>query len=261
MSLENAEIARRAVEQWRRGGATLDALPVEVYAEDVEWDQSAVAQLDGPARGRGLDDLREIVENWLSGWTTYEVEPKEFIDAGENVSTSFTKGDRRRRRARRARPLSGLDVSRRSGREVASLRNARAGPQSHRTCPLEPHAIPHTRVRCAARPRHRNARYSAAEAPPRSTSSQCSFPMRLSRKGSDGRAARFRGNGSGGTGACAQAPAACRVWRWSLSRLWVAAIRRHSERAAARPLRLKRSMRRLVLIWANTGSTIHCLCV
>jgi hypothetical protein len=31
----------------------------------------------------------------------------------------------------------------------------------------------------------------------------------------------------------------------------------HSERAAARPLRLKRSIRRLVLIWANTGSTMH----
>jgi hypothetical protein len=40
MSQENVEIVRRAVEQWHRGGGTLDAIPVEFYAEDVEWDQS-----------------------------------------------------------------------------------------------------------------------------------------------------------------------------------------------------------------------------
>ncbi len=53
---------------------------------------------------------------------------------------------------------------------------------------------------------------------------------------------------------------AARECRWSFRRLWVAAIRRHSERAAALPLRLKRSIRRFALIWAKTGSTIHCLC-
>jgi hypothetical protein len=57
-----------------------------------------------------------------------------------------------------------------------------------------------------------------------------------------------------------QAAAAARECRWSFRRLCVAAIRRHSERAAARPLRLNRSIRRFALIWANTGSTIHCLC-
>jgi hypothetical protein len=46
-----------------------------------------------------------------------------------------------------------------------------------------------------------------------------------------------------------QAAAAAKVCRWSFRRLWVAAIRRHSERTAARALRLKRSIRRFVLIW------------
>src|SRR6266536_2011108 len=34
-------------------------------------------------------------------------------------------------------------------------------------------------------------------------------------------------------------------------------MERHSDRTAARPRRLKRSIRRLVLIWAKTGSTMH----
>lgn len=45
-------------------------------------------------------------------------------------------------------------------------------------------------------------------------------------------------------------------WLWSLSRLRDAAISRHSERTAARPLRKNRSSRRLALIWPNTGSML-----
>jgi hypothetical protein len=41
---------------------------------------------------------------------------------------------------------------------------------------------------------------------------------------------------------------------WSFCRLWVAVIRRHSERAAERPRRWKRSMRRLNFVCPNTGS-------
>ena len=37
-------------------------------------------------------------------------------------------------------------------------------------------------------------------------------------------------------------------WLWSLSRLWVAVTSRHSDCAAARPLRMNRSIRRLYLI-------------
>ena len=45
-------------------------------------------------------------------------------------------------------------------------------------------------------------------------------------------------------------------WLWSFRRLWVAAISRHSDRAAARPLRWKRSNLRLCLICPNTGSML-----
>src|SRR5215204_284416 len=53
-----------------------------------------------------------------------------------------------------------------------------------------------------------------------------------------------------------QAPAAAVWWRWSLTRLWVAVIRRHSDRHADMPRRKKRSMRRLNLVWAKTGSIV-----
>ena len=43
-------------------------------------------------------------------------------------------------------------------------------------------------------------------------------------------------------------------WVWSLRRLWVAVISRHSERAAALPRRWKRSMPRLNLVCPKTGS-------
>jgi hypothetical protein len=47
--------------------------------------------------------------------------------------------------------------------------------------------------------------------------------------------------------------------RQSFNKLWVAVISSHSARQAPRPLRWKRSTRRLCLVWANTGSMIACL--
>jgi hypothetical protein len=83
------------------------------------------------------------------------------------------------------------------------------------------------------------------------------FHARLSRKRTEPRCESGSWRTGGGLSTPTQAGAAAKVCRWSFSRLWVAAIRRHSERAAPRPLRLKRWIRRLALIWAKTGSTMH----
>ena len=53
-----------------------------------------------------------------------------------------------------------------------------------------------------------------------------------------------------------QAVASAVVCRQSLSMLWAAVARRHSDRAADLPRRKKRSMRRLNFVSANTGSII-----
>jgi ketosteroid isomerase-like protein len=85
MSEENVEIVRRAFEHWRQGGATRDALPVEVYAEEVEWDQTGYPPIDNPTRGSGRDNLLDIFGEYLGVWTSYQVEASEFIDAGDHV--------------------------------------------------------------------------------------------------------------------------------------------------------------------------------
>lgn len=74
-----------------QGGATPDAIPVEVYADDVEWDFSAYPQIDGPTRGTGVDSLLATLGEFFSAWQSYEAEAGEFIDAGENVTMSCTK--------------------------------------------------------------------------------------------------------------------------------------------------------------------------
>jgi hypothetical protein len=53
-----------------------------------------------------------------------------------------------------------------------------------------------------------------------------------------------------------QAPWGASRCLWSFNRLWVAVISRHSDRAADLLRRWKRSMRRLNLVLANTGSII-----
>src|SRR5918995_2487775 len=85
MSRENVEIMRRAFEQWQRGGATADAIPVEIYADDVEWDQSAYPLVDMPNRGTGRANLLNYAARYLSGWTNYKPKVREFLDAGDNV--------------------------------------------------------------------------------------------------------------------------------------------------------------------------------
>ena len=63
----------------------------------------------------------------------------------------------------------------------------------------------------------------------------------------------------GGRGAGGLSGGGAIQWLWSLRRLWEAAIRRHSDRTAALPLRWKRSIRRLPSIWPNTGSMLYAL--
>jgi ketosteroid isomerase-like protein len=123
MSQENVEIARRAVDRWLRGGATLDAIPVEVYADDVEWDFSAYPQIDGATRGTGVDSLLDTLGEFFSAWQSYRAEAGEFIDAGENVVNVLHRNGWRGRSGRQARPLPGLDLPARFDRQVAHLRN------------------------------------------------------------------------------------------------------------------------------------------
>ena len=85
MSQETVEIARAAIERWLRDGATLNAVPVELIDDNVEWDFSAYPQIDGPIRGTGAAGLLVNLQEYFSAWESYRAEAAEFIDAGENV--------------------------------------------------------------------------------------------------------------------------------------------------------------------------------
>jgi ketosteroid isomerase-like protein len=85
MSQENVEIMRRAFAQWQKGGGTLEAIPVELYAEEVEWDLSAYPLVDVPSRGSGRDNLFKTFALYLAGWKDYQADAREFVEAGENV--------------------------------------------------------------------------------------------------------------------------------------------------------------------------------
>lgn len=77
MSAENVEIARQAYETLNEGG--LDRI-TEFLDPDVEWEIRGVAPNAGSYRG--LDAVREVIEDWLGAFDELRIEPEEFIDAG-----------------------------------------------------------------------------------------------------------------------------------------------------------------------------------
>jgi ketosteroid isomerase-like protein len=85
MSEENVEITRRGWNLWLSGGATADAVPLDYFHEDVEWDLSALPLVDLPTRGRGRDGLMELFARYFSGWRNYRAEVRELVDAGDDV--------------------------------------------------------------------------------------------------------------------------------------------------------------------------------
>jgi ketosteroid isomerase-like protein len=84
MSKENVEGVRQAFEQWQRAGGGVEAIPMELFAEDVEWDQSSYPLVDFPPKGVGRDNLFAAFARYFSDWTS-QTEAKDFIDAGESV--------------------------------------------------------------------------------------------------------------------------------------------------------------------------------
>jgi len=80
MSAENVEAVRAAYEAFMRGdlGAVADT-----FADDVEWETPESLPLGGLVRGR-----EAVIGNFAqipSYWSSFSVEPEEYIDAGDHV--------------------------------------------------------------------------------------------------------------------------------------------------------------------------------
>jgi ketosteroid isomerase-like protein len=81
MSQENVEIVRQATDAYNRGA--LEEAFVWMDPE-VEWDMSGVDVPD-PGVYRGFDGLRSFQDSWDESWAAQELEPQEFIEAGDKV--------------------------------------------------------------------------------------------------------------------------------------------------------------------------------
>jgi ketosteroid isomerase-like protein len=80
MSEENVEIVRRCYGFWTDRDFT--PLP-ELAHPDVVIDLSR--NVFNPGVHRGLDGFRHMIEQVDEMWDSFQIEPEEFIDAGDNV--------------------------------------------------------------------------------------------------------------------------------------------------------------------------------
>ena len=83
-----------ALGKWQESGSSFEAIPVDLCAEDVEWDLSAYPLVDFETTGRGRDRLFRNWASYLSGWRDYRSEIKEMIGAGENVVVTLVENVR-----------------------------------------------------------------------------------------------------------------------------------------------------------------------
>ena len=80
MSAENVETVRTAYEAFTRGDLGGVA---ESFAENVEWESPDSLPIGGLVSGRDA-----VIANFAeipSHWSSFSVEPQEYIDAGEHV--------------------------------------------------------------------------------------------------------------------------------------------------------------------------------
>jgi ketosteroid isomerase-like protein len=95
MSEETVELVRAAMFQEgvdlaraSKTGALADTINVTVMAPDMEV--AFVTPAAGATEFRGLDGFLEGWGDWMVPWTSFEVIPEEFLDAGERVVALVT---------------------------------------------------------------------------------------------------------------------------------------------------------------------------
>jgi ketosteroid isomerase-like protein len=110
MSQENVEVVRSLLAAFDRGDYEAALALID---PDVEWAEPPY--LPGSGVQRGHEGIRRGWARWLGEWEWFNVEPVEFIDAGDRVMVHGT--NRARGRA------SGVEVTRQFG----SVFTVRAG--------------------------------------------------------------------------------------------------------------------------------------
>jgi ketosteroid isomerase-like protein len=85
MSRENVEIVRAAINAYNRGDWQT---ALKYAASDAEFDLSRAV---GPQHGVfGLDQTQQFWRDLADSWESVQIEPHDFIEAGENVVVPWT---------------------------------------------------------------------------------------------------------------------------------------------------------------------------
>jgi ketosteroid isomerase-like protein len=105
----------------------------EYFHPEISWDTSA-SGLPSAGVYQGRQEVSKFFREWLGPWTDYEIEYREYIDAGNSVlcvfrqaGTGKSSGIRSERDFFALWYLEGLE-----GRPLPSVRVARASPRSRR---------------------------------------------------------------------------------------------------------------------------------
>jgi ketosteroid isomerase-like protein len=112
MSQENVEIVRRATDAYNRRDFEEATRWID---PEIEWDMSKV-EVPDPEVYRGFAGLRTFLQLWQESWEWLELEPLEFIEAGDRVVSVVRQLGRGR--------LSGAEVEQRFG-QVWALRDGK----------------------------------------------------------------------------------------------------------------------------------------
>lgn len=112
MSRENVEIVRRATDAYDR--RAFDEV-IEWLDPGIEWDMTRVDLPDLDVY-RGFDELLTFHEMWEESWEWVQLEPREFIDAGDHVISVVCQRGRGR--------LSGVEVEQSFG-QVWTVRDGK----------------------------------------------------------------------------------------------------------------------------------------
>jgi ketosteroid isomerase-like protein len=81
MSASNVDTVRDVLGEWNRGD--VEAL-IARTTEDFEWHPVLVASVEGGAY-RGHDGFREFMGEWTSTWDSWNLEPEEMREYGDQV--------------------------------------------------------------------------------------------------------------------------------------------------------------------------------
>ncbi len=85
MSQENVEIVKEFSQRFAEG---VRGVYGEYFDPDIVWDTSA-SGLPVASIYHGHEGVRRFFRDWLAPWENYEIEYREYLDAGDAVVTVF----------------------------------------------------------------------------------------------------------------------------------------------------------------------------